>query len=75
MEYLTNCPECKRHTIIKTTKVIENSTTRKPQRVAKCVRCGKTARETIIGEVTTTNVIIDPFAEFARGNALKIKFW
>lgn len=51
MEYLANCNVCNRHTIIQTVKVIKRETTRKPQRVTKCVRCGKTTRATIIGDV------------------------
>lgn len=50
MEYLGNCPKCNHHTIVKTIKQIVHTATRKPQRNAKCVNCGKLSRITIIGE-------------------------
>ncbi len=76
MEYFGNCPKCKHHTIVKSIKSIKSTTARLPQRIAKCIKCGKTSRITIIGEVTkdaqTTNTV-NP--EFATANRLVIKLW
>lgn len=76
MEYISNCPVCKRHSIIETTKQLHVKGERFPQREAKCVRCGKTARETIIGEVLRVpNYSISATPEFATHDRILIHFW
>jgi len=76
MEYLANCSVCGHHTIIDTIKEIKRTTTRKPQRVTKCINCGKTTRATIIGIVEkpkNATVTINP--EFVTTNTLRIKLF
>jgi hypothetical protein len=49
-EYIGNCPNCHCHTLVESSRSIKPNSQRKPQRVAKCSRCGQTKRITILGE-------------------------
>lgn len=59
MEYLGNCPNCGKHTIVTTIKRIAHETTKKPQREAKCTNCGKVKRVTIIGEIAKVKRLVE----------------
>jgi hypothetical protein len=80
MEYIGNCPKCNRHTIVKTIKRIAHGLTdRLPQRMAKCDKCGATARITIIGEILrlekpTQSATVE-FDPTLNSYSLKIQMW
>ncbi len=76
MEYLTNCPKCKRHSLIETVKQINHNSKRKPQQIAKCLRCGKPTRQTFIGEVERVpNYAISAQPEYSTHDRLLFKLW
>lgn len=92
MEYLGNCNVCEKHTIINesttvngTVKPRNTNTHRTTQsstpksKVAKCLRCGKVSRITIIGTVgimaRSTDQPTEEHDPELNSYALKVQIW